>query len=534
MAHDSGNVTPQLLRSRPFGPDGVWLLLAAVVLTSMAAGMGWGIRGQYGHESGAMIAGTLAALTLVMLFVPRAVSINGARAAAMMATAIGIGGSMTYGQTVGLTHDHEIIGNSEAWRWGMLGLLIKGGVWIGFGGFFLGIGLSSKRYRAREMTLMLAAAMGLYFVGVWAINSPFAPFNSVNPTLPVLYFSDHWYFEPERFEAGLIKPRWETFGGYWMALIGLTFYARLVRGDKLALRMAVVGVIGGGLGFPGGQSVQSANAWYPEWFQEGGAFGFGELLFRSFNWWNVMETTFGAIWGAVMACGLWFNRHLIDVSEPDDHVSLSAPVELLLAVMYLTLMLAGDFEYLNPLKLPVEELQYAKTHPLGFASYWFVEIGILMVSLPLIGIAGGRMLPYLMPLVLIAVPICGKTLRAVGSDPDPTSIWADTGRAWFSLVQIPLMCAVVIAAWLIQNHRGHTAGRFAGISLSFTVMTFFGLNSVLFGFPRLFEPLEKWGGRHPNQAFFMISCVFLVVASVITLLVIPGHVRKGARRRRRG
>ena len=49
----------------------------------MAAGTGWGIRGQYGHETGAMIAGVLAALTLVLLFVPRAVSMNGARAAAM-------------------------------------------------------------------------------------------------------------------------------------------------------------------------------------------------------------------------------------------------------------------------------------------------------------------------------------------------------------------------------------------------------------------------------------------------------------------
>ena len=80
-----------------------------MLLTAMAAGTGWGIRGQYGHETGAMIAGTLASLTLVMLFIPGAMSLTGARAAAMMATAIGVGGSMTYGQTVGLTHDHDVI-----------------------------------------------------------------------------------------------------------------------------------------------------------------------------------------------------------------------------------------------------------------------------------------------------------------------------------------------------------------------------------------------------------------------------------------
>jgi hypothetical protein len=147
----------------------------------------------------------------------------------------------------------------------MLGLFLKGGVWIGFGGLYLGLGLGGKRYGALEMTLMLAAAMGLYFLGVWLINSPFDPFDKDNPVLPTLYFSDHWHFELERFEAGLIKPRWESFGGYWMALIGLALYSRLFRGDKLALRMAIVGVIAGGLGFSGGQCTQSAHAWHPEW-----------------------------------------------------------------------------------------------------------------------------------------------------------------------------------------------------------------------------------------------------------------------------
>ena len=50
---------------------------------------------------------------------------------------------MTYGQTVGLTHDTALIGNWAALRWGMLGLAIKGSVWIGFAGFFLGLGLGS-------------------------------------------------------------------------------------------------------------------------------------------------------------------------------------------------------------------------------------------------------------------------------------------------------------------------------------------------------------------------------------------------------
>lgn len=93
-------------------PVSIW---AAMAFPAMAAGMGWGIRGQYGHESGAMIAGALASLTIVLLFASHFSSLTGARAAAMMTAAIGIGGSMTYGQTVGLTHDPLLVAHWDAW-----------------------------------------------------------------------------------------------------------------------------------------------------------------------------------------------------------------------------------------------------------------------------------------------------------------------------------------------------------------------------------------------------------------------------------
>ena len=59
----------------------------------------------------------------------------------------GFGGNMTYGQTLGLTQNAPVIGNWEALRWGLLGTTIKGAIWIGFAGLFLGMGLGGKRYR---------------------------------------------------------------------------------------------------------------------------------------------------------------------------------------------------------------------------------------------------------------------------------------------------------------------------------------------------------------------------------------------------
>jgi predicted lipid-binding transport protein (Tim44 family) len=49
------------------------------ILGAAAGGLGWGIRGQYGHETGAMIAGLLVSLTLVLLLARHAPPLTAAR-----------------------------------------------------------------------------------------------------------------------------------------------------------------------------------------------------------------------------------------------------------------------------------------------------------------------------------------------------------------------------------------------------------------------------------------------------------------------
>ena len=160
--------TQNVMRENSQAPNPpLWLVMLA---TAMAGGMGWGIRGQYGHETGAMIAGVLVSLVLVFLFCPGNRSIHVVRAAAMGTIAMGFGGSMTYGQTVGLTHDGPLRGDWAALSWGMLGLAIKGGVWIGFCGLFLGIGLGGKRYRPFEMFLLMLGMLMAVVFGWWLFN----------------------------------------------------------------------------------------------------------------------------------------------------------------------------------------------------------------------------------------------------------------------------------------------------------------------------------------------------------------------------
>ncbi len=467
--------------------ESVYFVLAAMILTALAAGMGWGIRGQYGHESGAMIAGALASLTLVMLFVPNASSLVAIRAAAMMTVAIGIGGSMTYGQTIGLTQNGPVLGNTEALRWGLLGLFIKGGIWIAFGGLFLGMGLGGKRYRPVEMAILMPLLLGLMFLGVWLINKPYDPSQRL---LPAIYFSADWYFEPDALD---LKPRFEVWGGLLVSLLGFAAYSRFVRGDRLAGRMTLIGFLAGGLGFSLGQCVQAYHAWHPEVFQEGGTLGRFADTFGYFNWWNMMETTFGMVWGGVIALGLWLNRHLIVIpSEPED-VTIRPEWEITLCVIHLILLTTAEF-----LTFPAW----------GFDPEFYIENGLVMSTLPLIGILGGRLWPYLMVLPVLATPIVGKTLKNLAYDTTDMTV----SEGWLWLVAIPVGITTCVGAWLIAAEaRRQPAGRAAAIALFCCTCVYFGLNTVFF---RGAWPWHEWTGRTPNQTIFSVCAVTLLIAAV--------------------
>ncbi len=86
---------------------------------------------------------------------------------------------------------------------GMLGLAIKGGLWIAFAGAFFGMGLCAKPYRTLEVIAILLVLVACFYVGIWLFNRPFDP---ANHRLPYLYFSDDWRWEPE----GNLKPRSES------------------------------------------------------------------------------------------------------------------------------------------------------------------------------------------------------------------------------------------------------------------------------------------------------------------------------------
>ncbi len=447
------------------------------LLAALAGGMGWGIRGQYGHETGAMIAGLLVSLVLVFLLCPQAPLLSVARAVAFGTIAMGVGGSMTYGQTIGLTQNAALVGNWEAWRWGMLGLGIKGAIWIGFAGLFLGMGLGGVRYTWRDMAGVMAGVFGLYILGCWLINSPFDPTSRV---LPRVYFSASWHWQPE---AGPeLKPRPEVWGGLLFALLGVWAWAGWIRRDRLARRLTLWGMLGG-LGFPMGQCLQSFHAWNPEVFKT----GIWTRLDPLMNWWNWMETSFGLVMGACLGLGLWLNRSWIAPMDEPAGSPLRSGVEWVLAGIHVTLLVVSEFT----------EVRWADA---------LYDPGIIIALIPLIAVAGGRWWPFLVALPITLVPIAGKTIRSVGYE----SAALNPVAAWVLCGILPIMVTTVVALWFAgQIGRGLRSREYARWTLLLNAWLYFALNYVFFRFP---WPWETWTARTLNALAFTVCVIGVTLA----------------------
>lgn len=454
----------------------------------MAGGMGWGIRGQYGHETGAMIAGLLVGLVIVLCFCPRIHSLTAARAVALVTIGISFGGSMTYGQTVGLTHDPELVGNWSARWWGLTGLFLKGGIWIGFAGAFLGMGLSGKRYRPLEMAVLGLVLFFLLMLGLYLFNRPFDPENRI---LPAIYFSDSWRWEP----GADLRPRPERWGGLLLALAGLTCYLGHWRKDRLARNLVGWGFLGGGLGFSLGQSLQSFHAWNrtTPLFQS----GWVAEIDRYINWWNMMETTFGAVFGFALALGVWRNRSWIappaeSQTQSESQPELPVAAEHVLLAVHVAALAAWNF-----VSYPVLDS--------------FADHGLTMGLIPLIAILGGRLWPYWIVFPITALPIAGKTVRELVFQPDDPFL-----GGWIPYFIVPLGLTLV-AAWHYAKTSA-TGGparsgpsRFVPVALLISTWMYFGLNWAFFRFP---WPWEPWTARTPNGLIFFVCALGLTVLAL--------------------
>ena len=153
--------------------------LMAYLLTALSLSIGWGIRGNFGHEYGAMLPGALAAMAIVLLsgrddWLPRIPWF-----ALFGALGWSFGGSISYMMVVGYTHS----GHSPTVLYGFAGLFVIGFAWAAMGG--AGTALPAVADRARLVELL--PVLGTVFLFWWLQGV------AIEPWLRSQGFNLNWY-----------------------------------------------------------------------------------------------------------------------------------------------------------------------------------------------------------------------------------------------------------------------------------------------------------------------------------------------------
>jgi len=249
-------------------------LLAHVLPCAFAMALGWGVRGQYGGEKGAALAGAILALALCLVTRDKA---KERRAPWILAAglAFAFGGMMSYGAiTCYVAHpERGVTFQSDwpmlarpwgVWLWGLIGLAIVGGIWGWLGATALGVAVSERKYGARDLGAIAAIAVAGGIVGHLGLIRWLG--------ITTSHRSDFW--------ATLLGA---TVGFYW--------WTAAARRDRAARVLGVCGLVGFGLGFPLLQQLHVLLA--------------PHFPLRCYDWWKIVEQGLGFVGGGAIAAGLW-------------------------------------------------------------------------------------------------------------------------------------------------------------------------------------------------------------------------------------
>ena len=226
---------------------------ASFLFVAIVLGLGWAMRGHFGHEWGASWAGAMGAFALLTVSKRKDWALRAPSLAALGAIGWGAGGMMSYGIVIGYCRSISFVNS----LYGYAMLAVIGALYGFIGGGLFGLGLeSSDKHKAKWPKLLVEMFAGGFLV--WGL----------------LIFQMEWFMTP---------PRSELWAGCLGAALALAWY--LNRNNfKRALRVAAYSALGAGFGFTFGNFIQTI----------------GHSVEISYNWWNVMEFTLGFFGGLGM------------------------------------------------------------------------------------------------------------------------------------------------------------------------------------------------------------------------------------------
>ncbi len=237
--------------------------LGRSMFVALAVGLGWGIRGDFGHLLGAMYPGACLALGLAYVSRQRSLFLWMPIIAAVSALGIGSGGTMSYGILHGYAQSDTLVN----YGYGFLTLFLQGSAWGVFGGAMIGLVLER-----RPMTTDRVAGAGRQYSG-----------------RRVVHVAAGGHLARVRHQSAAQQHLDHVHGvGNCRSSCGWAWNDR-----RVGFRGALLGYIGFGLGMAGGRLLGNiANVLQTT------------SLDFTINHWNVMEVSCGLIGGFIYCFGM--------------------------------------------------------------------------------------------------------------------------------------------------------------------------------------------------------------------------------------
>lgn len=235
--------------------------IARSTFVALAVGLGWGIRGDFGHLLGAMYPGACLAMGLAYVSRQRSLFLWMPVIAAASALAIGSGGSMSYGMLHGYAQADTLIN----YAYGFVTLFLQGSAWGTFGGAFIGLLLERKPMKTGEWLSLIGTILaGGWFTSLVVVTWLGFDINPPRNNSSIAFFG-----------AALAQLVWLGWNRRWSGFRG-----------------GLLGYLGFGLGMAGGRLLGNlANVLQSQWD-------------FSINHWNVMEVSCGLIGGFIVCYGM--------------------------------------------------------------------------------------------------------------------------------------------------------------------------------------------------------------------------------------
>ena len=162
--------------------------LRSILFVGLSLSIGWGIRGNFGHEYGAAIPGALSAMAVALICGREDWRRRIAYFGAFGAVGWAFGGSMSYMQVIAYTHS----GHSPSVLYGFAGLFLIGYLWAAMGGAATAL----PAFLTRERLSEFFAPLITFFLTLWAKDiyeeRVIAVDSAFRQTDPLYWYDSDW------------------------------------------------------------------------------------------------------------------------------------------------------------------------------------------------------------------------------------------------------------------------------------------------------------------------------------------------------